>query len=323
MNKKEKYLLVIIGVILVCTVGITVIKERQPAEKIQIVRPEQGSEAKSFLFRLDGQEKRYEISIYAREKTQEEIEEAFFQVIQYIDQIICGENNSLSCVTKNLMLPESMAEYDAVIRWNSKQEEIIENSGVVCRDRITEATDVELTAKITIGNEKRERGYVVTVLPYEKGSTEEKLAAVREYLVEKEQTSRLEDTVTFPVWIDSVEILEEEESGNSKWLFLLFPITIFCVIVGKKKEAEKEKKEYERELLTAYPNLVTKLTMYIGAGMTIRTAWEQLAKEYEKNRQSHLGKIICQTVAELHMGKGEEAVYEKLENKLVYVHTND
>ena len=311
MNKKEKYLLVIIGVILVCTVGITVIKEQQPAEKIQIVRPEQGSEAKSFLFRLDGQEKRYEISIYAREKTQEEIEEAFFQVIQYIDQIICGENNSLSCVTKNLMLPESMAEYDAVIRWNSKQEEIIENSGVVCRDRITEATDVELTAKITIGNEKRERGYVVTVLPYEKGSTEEKLAAVREYLVEKEQTSRLEDTVTFPVWIDSVEILEEEESGNSKWLFLLFPITIFCVIVGKKKEAEKEKKEYERELLTAYPNLVTKLTMYIGAGMTIRTAWEQLAKEYEKNRQSHLGKIICQTVAELHMGKGEEAVYEK------------
>ena len=51
--------------------------------------------------------------------------------------------------------------------------------------------------------------------------------------------------------------------------------------------------------------------MYIGAGMTIRTAWERLAKEYEGSIQSYLGKAICQTVAELHTGKPEEVAYEK------------
>ena len=297
--------------IIAITVGITAIKEQPSIEGIYVIRPEQGSDTKRFLFRFNGQEKEYEIPVYAREKTKEEKAEAFQKIIQYIDEIICGENTSLTCVTKNLILPESVPEYDATIRWNSKQTELIEEDGSVHRDTVKEATAVELTAKITMGSEKKEKEYVVTVLPYEKGSTEEKLAVARDYLVEKEQNSRLEDSVVFPAWIDDVEILEEREAGNSQWLLLLLPITIICVIAGKKKEVEKEKKEQERALLAAYPNLVTKFTMYIGAGMTIRTAWEQLAKEYEAPIQSDLGKAICQTVAELHMGKSEEAAYEK------------
>ena len=297
--------------IIVITVGITAIKEQPSIEGIHVIRPEQGSDTKRFLFRFNGQEKEYEIPVYAREKTEEEKAEAFQKIIQYIDKTICGENISLTCVTKNLILPESVPEYDATIRWNSKQTELIEEDGSVHRDTVKEATAVELTAKIIMGSEKKEKEYVVTVLPYEKGSTEEKLAVARDYLVEKEQNSRLEDSVVFPAWIDDVEILEEREAGNSQWLLLLLPITIICVIAGKKKEVEKEKKEQERALLAAYPNLVTKFTMYIGAGMTIRTAWEQLAKEYEAPIQSDLGKAICQTVAELHMGKSEEAAYEK------------
>ena len=311
MSKKETYLLVILGMIIAITMGITAVREQKSTEGIYIIRPEQGSDIKSFLFRLNGQEKEYEIPVYAKEKTEEEKEEAFRHIIQYIDEVICGENTSLTCITKNLILPESMPEYHVTIRWNSQRKDIVGEDGRVYRDNLKEATIVELTAKITMGSEKKEKEYVVTVLPYEKGSTEEKLAVARDYLVEKEQNSRLEDSVVFPAWIDDVEILEEREAGNSQWLLLLLPITIICVIAGKKKEAEKEKKEQERALLAAYPNLVTKFTMYIGAGMTIRTAWEQLAKEYEAPIQSDLGKAICQTVAELHMGKSEEAAYEK------------
>lgn len=311
MSKKEKYLLVILGMIIVITVGITAVKEQKSTEEIYVIRPEQGSDTRSFLFRLNGQEKEYEIPVYAKEKTEEEKEEAFRQIIQYIDEMICGENTSLTCVTQTLILPESVPEYYATIRWKSQQTDIIGEDGRVHRDKVKEATTVELTAKITIGSEKKEKVYAVIVLPYERGSIEEKLIAARDYLLAKEQNSRFEDSVTFPTWIGNVEISEQENAGYNQWLLLLFPITIICVVLGKKKEAEKEKKEQERELLVAYPNLVTKLTMYIGAGMTIRTAWERLAKEYEGSIQSYLGKAICQTVAELHTGKPEEVAYEK------------
>lgn len=316
MSKKEISLIIILGMIIAITVGITAIKEQKSIEEIHIIRPEQGSEIRTFLFRLDGQEKQFEIPVYAREKTEEEKEEAFRQAFQYIDQTICGENSSLTCVTKELLLPKSTPQYDATIRWNSENTDIIENDGKVYRDTITKATEVELTANITIGDEKREQVYVVTVLPYEKGSIEEKFVTVRQYLLEKEQGSRFESLVTFPVWMDDVEILEEEGDRKTQWLLLLVPITIVCVVAGRKKEEEKEKKRREKELLVAYPNLVTKLTMYIGAGMTIRTAWEQLAKEYEATRQTQLGKAICQTVAELHMGKSEEATYEKFGERI-------
>ena len=82
MSKKEKYLLVILGIILVMAVGITTVKEQKFAEGIYVIRPEQGSDTKSFLFRLDGQEKEYEIPVYAREKTEQEKEEAFQKIIQ-------------------------------------------------------------------------------------------------------------------------------------------------------------------------------------------------------------------------------------------------
>ena len=108
MSKKEKYLLAILCIIIMIAVGITVVKEQKSTEWIQVVRPEQGSDIRSFVFRLDGQEKQYEIPVYAKEQTEEEKEEVFRQIIQYIDQIMCGENSSLTCVTKNLILPESM-----------------------------------------------------------------------------------------------------------------------------------------------------------------------------------------------------------------------
>ena len=161
MSKKEKYLLIILGMIITITVGITAIKEQPSIEGIHVIRPEQGSDTKRFLFRFNGQEKEYEIPVYAREKTEEEKAEAFQKIIQYIDKTICGENISLTCVTKNLILPESVPEYDATIRWNSKQTELIEEDGSVHRDTVKEATAVELTAKITMGPKKKKRNMLL------------------------------------------------------------------------------------------------------------------------------------------------------------------
>lgn len=45
-----------------------------------------------------------------------------------------------------------------------------------------------------------------------------------------------------------------------------------------------------------YPQMVSKLTLYLGAGMTIRKAWYQIAEDYEYQREE----------------KGEREVYEEM-----------
>ena len=313
MSKKEKCLLFLLVVVIGVTALVLFLQDGERGSGIQLERPKEGSEVKRFLFSVDGKEEYHEIPIYAREKAASEKEIAFQEVFRWIDSVICGENISLDFVTEDLFLPTKNTEYNAVIRWSSNAETVLSKKGKLCRDGLTETVCVELIANITLEQEKQEKTYVVTIAPYEKGSVEEQFAAAREAVLAQEKATRGEGNIIFPETVGRVSIMPEEDSKGDIWVLLLIPFGILGIVVGKKKEVQNERKQYEQEMLAAYPNLVTKLTMYIGAGMTIRTAWEQLAKEYgaDEKEQTHLGKIICQTVAELHMGKGEETVYER------------
>lgn len=63
-----------------------------------------------------------------------------------------------------------------------------------------------------------------------------------------------------------------------------------------------------------YPQIINKLTLYIGAGMTIRRAWFCIAQDYEKNREK-TGKrkayeeMVC-TMNQIRGGGSEGECYE-------------
>ena len=48
----------------------------------------------------------------------------------------------------------------------------------------------------------------------------------------------------------------------------------------KQKESEAKKKK-KRELMEDYPEIVSKLTVFTGAGLPVRRAWERIVLEYE------------------------------------------
>ena len=50
-----------------------------------------------------------------------------------------------------------------------------------------------------------------------------------------------------------------------------------------------------------YPEIVSKLTVFLGAGLTVRGAWEQIVRNYERDRKE---------------GKGERYAYEEMRETL-------
>lgn len=65
-----------------------------------------------------------------------------------------------------------------------------------------------------------------------------------------------------------------------------------------------------------YPELVHKLALYIGAGMTIRGAFQKIGSDYERktNRprdENIVGKEVLYTCRELQSGIAEGAAYER------------
>ena len=46
----------------------------------------------------------------------------------------------------------------------------------------------------------------------------------------------------------------------------------------------KEKEEKKRQMLLDYPEIVNKMTLFIGAGMTVKRAWRKVVEDYERQK---------------------------------------
>ena len=88
---------------------------------------------------------------------------------------------------------------------------------------------------------------------------------------------------------------------------------VFQFTAEKQKQKEKRKKEI-RQMQFDYPQLINKFSLYIGAGMTVRRAWIQIVKEYDKEKH-YLGERTVYeemryTMNELKNGRPESECYE-------------
>lgn len=68
-------------------------------------------------------------------------------------------------------------------------------------------------------------------------------------------------------------------------LFLLVPGCVLAVYIGQDMELHKQYKLRNQQLLWEYPEFVSKLQLLLCSGMSIRSAFFKIGKEYQKNLQ--------------------------------------
>lgn len=57
------------------------------------------------------------------------------------------------------------------------------------------------------------------------------------------------------------------------------------MVVKERSDRQKMQKQRKDQLLSDYPELLTKMMIFLGAGMTVRTAWEQISEDYRRLRE--------------------------------------
>lgn len=98
---------------------------------------------------------------------------------------------------------------------------------------------------------------------------------------------------------------------------LMLTITALCAsAVGYRKDMEKEEKKRERCMELDYAEIVNRLSLYMGAGMSTRKAWERIVenyeKEYEEEQRSRFAyNEMRTTLHEMQSGISEAAAYER------------
>lgn len=319
MKKKDIILLVLVGVIVIGTAIILSLQKKEETEttkQLWVERPETGELKQELTLTMGELEKNVILTVEQRKKTEEEIEAAFAESLRMLEQMLNPEQTEKIILTKSFSLPEELPETGVEIRWTSSNEEVLRRDGTLRRGELSEPCEVTLQARLYYEGEVREYWFEAEVPPYEPGSSDAMFLLAEKALLSLEEETLGEDGFFLPEAVGQVQIGAKEEKFPV-WTVMVVLVALipFCVILAKRQEKEKERKRREAELLEGYPGLVTKFTLYTGAGMSLRGAWERIASQMREQETTGLKKsALCEEVfllaGELKNGTSEARAYE-------------
>ena len=108
-------------------------------------------------------------------------------------------------------------------------------------------------------------------------------------------------------------VWKEITEDGSAYLLLLVLTAALLLYWTKGREPDRKLETRRKELLLDYPEIVNKLALYMGAGMTIRNAFFKMGEDYkkqQKERKRYAYEEVLITCYELQSGKSEKEAYD-------------
>ena len=294
---------------------LAVIVGQKPKEE-GILRPAPGKEPMSIQVQitLESAVTELPVSIGALEYEESRIEELHQEAESYLDKVVPQANNSLEKVTEKLYFPTTLPQTGSDISWSTDAPWLVTAEGKVLNYGLEVPKNVEITAKVSYGSEERVFSRIITVYPPVYTEEEFLLQRIQQELVFQEEENRTKERFFLPEKVlgYSVQRAENFSFGTTWFLVLLavaVPLLLYSGYFGNLDTRRRKRKEQAE---SCYSEFVTKLSLLLAAGNSVRQVFIRLAAEYEKNYGiSHvLAAELRVTKQELDNGRSETVVYE-------------
>lgn len=226
------------------------------------------------------------ITIPQKNYEKQEAEELFRQAEEELETEILGNNQSLEQVSSDLNFTDYLDGIPVEISWSTDKEEYINSYGEVFSSLVGAAGEIVIvTATLSLGEYEKEYIFpVCVVMPDKKDSNWWQRAVELKMKVLLEQSGG-DNQFLLPEQIAGSEIVFSEKHGKRPWqYFLAIPLLAVVLFWGTLKEEEKKKEKKEEELLREYPEIISRLSLYIQSGMTSKKAVGKMVSDYEKIR---------------------------------------
>ncbi len=235
---------------------------------------------------------------------------------------IAGENENLEHVVYPLNLINTWENTQVSIFWSSSNYGILREDGSFGDGEILqEGTEVILTATLSYGEIQIEKEFPVKVYPLEK-SEEEKLKEELLGLVEEQkETAKTEEKLVLPQMIHQTQIVWKQQKAGSVLVVMGFSIVaVFLILWGKDKDIHEKYEERNRFLLLEYSEFVSKLQLLLTSGMSMRSVFIHLGRDYQKRRKAggnkkYVYEELLIVVRKMENGMSETEAYDYFAKK--------
>lgn len=230
------------------------------------------------------------ITVSERHFTREEAEELLTEAEDVLCRSILGENVDPDHIDHDLNLVGSLEGYPFDIEWRISDYTIIDGNGRIQVDPENDGgKPVSLEAILTYEDLREEFVFYVNVFPREV-DPEKKLAGDIERKIKKYDEMTISyNRQLLPDEADGKRITYRTSMpGSALYILALSFAAAAAVYFGKDSDLDKEVKKREKEMMIDYPEIVSRLTLLLGAGLTVRAAFEKTVSDYMKNHKDRM-----------------------------------
>ena len=262
---------------------------------------------------LEGSRK-IEIPVSKRVYSNEEVKEAMKKGMDEILKILPGENTSLQNITTDLNPVSELSDLGLSLKWDFGDGDIIDIQGKVDNENLSESVDIDIG--VTLSYESYEESYVIParVMPKPLTADESLIKRFKDYISVADKKSAGESGFYLPESFEGKKLVYHLEDSMNFHLIWIMGIIVAILLYLREKNNDRQKLEKKkRELLKDYPDIVSKLIVFIGAGLSVRQSWEGIVKDYEsENKEKRYAyEEMAKSLARLKTGTPENVVYKE------------
>lgn len=228
----------------------------------------------------------FDIEIPSREYDEKEVNEFLVAAKEYVLEKIKGDNASLDNVTESLNLVTDIEGNPFSVSWILTGQKFINDNGSLNNKELKEMEYTTIKACFTYQSVEEYLDIPIGIAPYEwtweEKAKEDFLSAVKQ----QDLNSSKEKSFHLPSKIGDVEVRYVKKfSDKSKQIMLCAVLGCVSLWVYWEESLKRQKKKYEEECQRIYPEIVCKITLLLGAGMTLKGAWRRIIADYNKGRK--------------------------------------
>lgn len=281
-------LCMLVGAACVFLGGVMWIKDATTKDIVYIQRNgyAEGSKKEELEVNREG-DKDFDISFEVGEKeyTEKELNEIYDKFKEELLKEVLDKNESFEKITRDLKLEEEVEGYPFNVSWIT-QEEYISGDGVLINEILENPVPVVIEAHINGNGFTRIEQIPCLIFSREEPFTFE--YKLKGYIEAKDLEERNKGELTLPSEFEGEKISFKNKNNNYGMLILFSaPVLMIVLYYCKDRDLMTEMNKRQEQLKQDYSGIVSKMALYLGAGLTIQNAWEKTAMSDSKGRYAY------------------------------------
>lgn len=227
-----------------------------------------------------GREEKILIDVSEKKRTQKENKEVIEKSKAELIKKILGKNPSLEKINRPLQLVNNFGKEGINVNWSISDTNILKYDGSIGEHVPKEGKIISITATLQL--DKVVENYTFSAKVYPELKEENLQQYIQKYVDDNELSN---DMVKIPNKVKGKTYRYFEK--NTRYAGWILPGTFILAIIIffiKDRDLHQAVMKREKQMLKDYPDIVSKLLIYFGAGLSIKSSFERIIIEYKTQK---------------------------------------